>query len=126
MNQSQGQDPDHDHDHAQCQDQDQIQDQTSTQSQASSEVHNQPQEQSQSQSSRMFAEVTDYSKGFSPNFHMLDHKPEVRPVFLGFKKSGKGGIQDPTHTSSSSYWRCGRQAECGCGPTNEEWLANLC
>ena len=71
MNQSQRQDPDHDHDHDQHQDRGQIQDQTSTQSLASSEVHNQSQEQSQSQSSHTFAEVANYSKGFSPNFHMI-------------------------------------------------------
>ncbi len=95
MNQSQRQDPDHDHDHDQHQDRGQIQDQTSTQSLASSEVHNQSQEQSQSQSSHTFAEVADYSKWFSPNFHMLDHKPEVRPIFLGFKRVAREGYKIP-------------------------------
>ncbi len=36
--------------------------------------------------SRSFAQVADFSKGFSAAIQSLEHKPEVKPVFLGFKE----------------------------------------
>ncbi len=33
-----------------------------------------------------FAEVLDFSKGFSPMYQSVEHKPDVKLIFLGFKR----------------------------------------
>ena len=38
-----------------------------------------------SSQTRSFAHMVDYSKGFSSDLPSLEHKPDVCPVFLGFK-----------------------------------------
>ncbi len=87
MNQAQNQVHDQDQGH--------VQDVDQTQSQNPSEMHEQTQEQIQSLATCTFAEVADFSKGFSPNFHILEHKPEVQPVFLGFKRVAREGYKIP-------------------------------
>ena len=47
------------------------------------------------QGTRSFAQVADFSKGFSPMIQSLEHKPDVRPVFLGFKHMAKEGFKIP-------------------------------
>ncbi len=33
-----------------------------------------------------FTEVLDFSKGFSSTYQSVEHKPDVKPIFLGFKR----------------------------------------
>ena len=44
---------------------------------------------------RSFTQVADFSKGFSPMIQSLEHKPDVRPIFLGFKCIAKEGFKIP-------------------------------
>ncbi len=81
--------------HDQDQDQGHVQDQNPTQSQDPTKMHEQTQEQIQSLPTHTFAEVANFSKGFSPNFHILEHKLEVQPMFLGFKRVMREGYKIP-------------------------------
>ncbi len=42
-----------------------------------------------------FAEVLDFSKGFSPIYQSVEHKPDVKPIFLGFKWVAHEGSKIP-------------------------------
>ena len=42
-----------------------------------------------------FAEVIDFSKGFSSTYRSVEHKPDVKPIFLGFKRVAHKGSKIP-------------------------------
>ncbi len=42
-----------------------------------------------------FAEVLNFSKGFSSTYQSVEHKPDVKPIFLGFKRVACEGSKIP-------------------------------
>ncbi len=42
-----------------------------------------------------FTEVLDFSKGFSSTYQSVEHKPDVKPIFLGFKRVACEGSKIP-------------------------------